>query len=359
LCLSLNIVIPHYARDLRDKKETILRHRLTDLSVRKLPHPERGSVKYWDEVTPGFGVRCTARSKSFVVMYGQDRRLKTIGKYPEISLKDARTKAQKIALLEEPRKHVTGLHGAIAAYMAECEKKNRQATVNFYRHFLQGIKDKPLAEVKASDLKDPGSHQIMTWRVFFNWAIRNELTEKNPFAHQRVSYNKRDRVLSDDEIKAVWHYDAPPYSDMVKLLLLTGQRRGQIWKLDPQWCDDGLIHFPADIMKGGRSHTIPVASMAAALMEAAPFSFNSWAKSKKKMDAATGVTEWVLHDLRRSFATIHARLGTPIHVVEEYLAHRTGTISGVAAIYVRYDFLNEMKAASINYETHLRKLISQ
>lgn len=352
-----NIDIHPYARDLRDKKETILRHRLTDLSVRKLPHPERGSMKYWDETTPGFGVRCTAKSKSFVVMYGQDRRLKTIGKYPAISLKEARSKAQKLVLLEEPRKHVTSLHDVIATYLADCEKKNRRATVDFYRHFLKGINDKPLDEVRASDLKDPGSHQIMTWRVFFNWCIRNELLEKNPFAHQRVSYNKRDRVLSDNEIKAIWNYDAPPYSNMVKLLLLTGQRRAQIWKLDPNWCDKDLVHFPAEVMKAGKAHTIPIGSMSTALLGAIPFSFNSWAKAKRRIDAETGVTDWVIHDLRRTFATIHARLGTPIHVIEEYLAHRSGTISGVAAIYVRHNFLEEMREGTSAYESFLKSTI--
>lgn len=294
-------------------------------------------------------------------MFGEKRRLKTIGKYPDISLKEARAAAHRMIALQNlpAAKRITSLQDAIARYLAECERKNRTTTVDFYRHFLKGVRDKPLDQVKSKDLKNPGSHQIMTWRVFFNWCIRHELVEKNPFAHQRVTYNQRDRVLSDDEIAAIWHYENPPYTDILKLLLLTGQRRNQIWRLDPAWYENGLLNFPASIMKSGRAHSIPVGTTAMSLLDGLPFSFNSWAKSKRRIDDVTGVTGWVVHDLRRTFATIHARLGTPIHVVEEYLAHRTGTISGVAAIYVRHNYLKEMKDAVVGYEEHLAEIVSR
>ncbi|NQW14998.1 MAG: DUF4102 domain-containing protein [Rhodobacter sp.] len=77
------------------QRETKLRIYLTDLAIRKLPNPASGDVKYWDTTTPAFGIRCTARTKSFFVVYGVGRRLTTIGRYGEISLSQARTEARR------------------------------------------------------------------------------------------------------------------------------------------------------------------------------------------------------------------------------------------------------------------------
>ena len=71
-----------------------MKMRLTDMAVKKMPYPEKGQVKYWDEITPGFGLRCSPKSKSFIVMFGEKRRLKTLGRYPNLSLSDARRDAR-------------------------------------------------------------------------------------------------------------------------------------------------------------------------------------------------------------------------------------------------------------------------
>ncbi|MEH6728947.1 MAG: Arm DNA-binding domain-containing protein, partial [Hyphomicrobiales bacterium] len=70
--------------------------RLTDLSIRQLKAPDKGQKTYFDVGLPGFGVRVSqGGSKSFVVMYGQKRRLKTVGRYPHLSLADARREAKR------------------------------------------------------------------------------------------------------------------------------------------------------------------------------------------------------------------------------------------------------------------------
>jgi integrase len=166
------------------------------------------------------------------------------------------------------------------------------------------------------------------------------------------------RVLTDEEIKSIWHYQREPYSTMLQLLLLTGQRRNQIWGLKPEWVSDDLVIFPADVMKSKRSHTIPLGKAALALTGSAPFTFNGWSKGKRRIDRVTGVSDWTVHDLRRTFATIHARIGTPIHVTEAYLDHSSGTISGVTAIYVRHDFMKEMCEAILRYEDFIFTLVS-
>ena len=65
-----------------------------------------------------------------------------------------------------------------------------------------------------------------------------------------------------------------------------------------------------------------------------------------------------MHDLRRTFATIHAKLGTPPHIIERLLNHATGQISGVALTYNRYAYIKEMKAAVPKYTDHIASIVS-
>ena len=85
--------------------------------------------------------------------------------------------------------------------------------------------------------------------------------------------------------------------------------------------------------------------------------FNGWGKSKAQIDAKLeNVDPFTLHDLRRTFATIHAKIGTPIHVTEKLLNHVSGTISGVAAVYNRHSYLDEMRDAIEQYDGYVSGL---
>lgn len=108
------------------------------------------------------------------------------------------------------------------AYLLECEGKNRKGTINGYRYHLSVVSKPFLSDVKKADIPNE-AHFIMAWKIFFNWCIRNDLIGKNPFAHVTVKYTKRDRVLSTDELIAVWNYDYPPFSNLVKMMILTSQ----------------------------------------------------------------------------------------------------------------------------------------
>jgi integrase len=87
-------------------------------------------------------------------------------------------------------------------------------------------------------------------------------------------------------------------------------------------------------------------------------SFNGWPKCKEAFDKRCGVTNWTLHDLRRTFATNLAALGVAPHVVERLLNHASGTISGVAAIYNQFKYMDEMRAAIEIWEQRLNKLLT-
>src|SRR5690606_5003762 len=220
----------------------------------------------------------------------------------EISLADARKEAMRIISAKHHRTRPSRLPALVTAFLADCEARLRPSSVQRYRDVLDKAPDKALDDVK----KDIAStaHEIKAYKALFNFAIREELYDRNPFQHVTATYGKRSRVLSDEELKKVWNYDDPPFTDMVKLLVLTGQRKNQIWRLNPKWVKDGVITFPPTVMKGKEEHIIPYGDFAAPYLERAPFSFNGWGKSKKRMDKETGVKDWTIHDLRRTFATI-------------------------------------------------------
>src|SRR3989304_2531535 len=82
-------------------------------------------------------------------------------------------------------------------------------------------------------------------------------------------------------------------------------------------------------------------------------SFCGWSKSKTAFDRACGIEHWTLHDLRRTFSTIQARIGTPPHITERILNHQVGTLTAIAKIYNRYSYLDEMREAMFKYEQEL------
>lgn len=326
----------------------VAKMKLTDITIRNLPLPKQGQQVYWDK---GLGVRVSqGGTKSFVVK--QSGKWLTLGKYPAMSLKMAREGHLRLKVSDAPQTLISSLSEARRAYLSECEQKNSPATVKQYRHFLTQVDRKKLVDVVRTDVDLGSPHAVMAWRVFFNWCIRNELTTRNPFSYVPVRWTSRSRVLSDDEVEKLYSYEYPPYSDYIKISILTGQRIGQ-WK-HYQVEGDTLV-FPATNMKNRQEHVIPLTEWSSNIIKRlAPF--NGWSKAKVRIDAHTGVTNWVHHDFRRYLSTTMASLSIPLHVTECILSHK-GQVSGVAAVYNRYNFLKEMKEALEKYEAHLHTLL--
>ena len=139
------------------------------------------------------------------------------------------------------------------------------------------------------------------------------------------------------------------------------------------WIDklEKTVTLPAELTKNGRTHSLPFGRLATEILEQVPETsdylfparsgkgpvFNGWGKSFERFcSTLVDVEPFTLHDLRRTFATAHAKLGTPIHVTERLLNHVSGTISGVAAIYNRHDYMNEMRSAQHAYEEYIASL---
>ena len=84
--------------------------------------------------------------------------------------------------------------------------------------------------------------------------------------------------------------------------------------------------------------------------------YNGWSKAKREFDEPLDLAPYTLHDLRRTYSSNLAKLGVPIHVTEKLLNHVSGTISGVAAVYNRHSYWEEMKVATAQHDEFLQRL---
>ena len=221
----------------------------------------------------------------------------------------------------------------------------------------------------------------------------------NPFADLPIakSVAKRERVLSDTEIAEIWRAvgdAASPYGTIIRLLILTGQRRGEVAGMTWSEISEDLTTWtlPGERTKNGVTHggplSPPARGLLAALLPNDPKEakcvfvssalvlpgavgtlFAGWSKSKRALDtaimnartkaaAATGAAPaplalWSVHDLRRTVATGLQRLGVRLEVTEAVLNHISGSRGGIAGVYQRHDLAAEKRAALDAWATHV------
>jgi integrase len=374
---------------------------LTDISVRALKPPEKGQVTYHDKSLPGFGLRLSqGGTRVYTLMYGADRRRVTIGKVGVISLRDARSEAKRILAehtLGKGRPTEITFSDAVESFLEASRQRNRPKTVREYQRLLNKhfrfakvlLENVTQAEVmrRINRLKNTPREQnyaFVVARVFFRWTVKNRYIDRSPIDGLSLPAvtHSRERVLSPAELGAVYSHALAfpyPFGPIVALCILTGQRRGEIAVLQWDWIDrkDQTITLPATATKNKRTHTFPYGVMASEIIEGLPelahhlfpatrshvrgkptTVFNGWSKAKQAFDMELeGVQPFTLHDLRRTFSSTLASLRVPIYVTEKLLNHSSGPISGVAAIYNRHSYLDEMREALVTYENHLASLL--
>lgn len=366
--------------------------------------------------------------KSWAVRYrhaGKPRKM-TIGGYPAIGLADARKEAQKaLRMVTEGRDpatekterekerpaHMDLMPAVLDEFVTRyVEVKNRRSYIDETKRIIEADlkprwKQKLIKTVTKRDvlnlldeIVDRGA-PTMANRVrallskFFAWAVERDIVAASPVVSIKAPSEEksRDRVLTDEEIRLIWlaaDKQGYPFGHMVKLLLLTGQRRSEV--AGAQWVEmeiegnDQLWVIPPERSKNRKEHFVPLASLALELIQALPrikpaeddkakpvYLFTTsgktpvsgFSKAKTLLDAsileiarkeatergedAEGVSiePWTFHDLRRTAASGMARLNVPVHVVEAVLNHRSGSIKGVAAVYNRYDYAAEKRTA--------------
>lgn len=380
---------------------------LNDLVVRKLAAPASGVAQFPDGKIPGFGVRVTASGvRSFYLAYrykGRTRRM-SLGRYPFTPLSAARTKAHDaVAQLGkgiDPQRERAQRRDTFAAALDDfidgyCKQHNRPSTaaeteklLRFY--FLPALSRRALRDLEKSDMTDvldgivergkmsAARHAFAAIRKFMNWCVEEGLIEQSPCAGLKApgKHKSRDRVLDEDEIARFWRATSKcdDTADIVmRLLLLTGQRCGEVCGMAWDEIDDkhALWTIPGDRTKNHKPHTVPLTPSTLALIASVPRTtsplvfpargkpeqpYAGYAKRKKALDAAAKLSGWTIHDLRRTAATGLARLGAEPHVVERILNHASGTFAGVAGVYNRFKYVEEMRSALRLWDDYLRSI---
>jgi integrase len=162
-----------------------------------------------------------------------------------------------------------------------------------------------------------------------------------------------------------------PIGAIVEVLALTGQRRDEVTRMVWAEIDEATRtwHIPADRCKNGKAHLVHLSEPVWKIIQQMPRTqeivfatagkkpFQNFGRVKRALDRRSGVTDWCLHDLRRSAVSGMARLGIPPHIADKILNHQSGTISGVAAVYQRHEFLVERKEALDRWGAHVSQLI--
>ena len=206
--------------------------------------------------------------------------------------------------------------------------------------------------------------------------MRRGLHDNNPvIGTEKRRERSRDRTLTDAELAIVWNaVRGSDYGDIVRLLILTGQRRTEIGSL--QWkeigFDENLISLPPARTKNARAHSFPMSKPVRDILKARPHTpdyvfgrdgFSDWGKCKISLDARIAelgkpLPDWTIHDLRRTFATGLQRLGVRLEVTEAILNHVGGSRGGVTGIYQRHSWAEEKRTALDAWAAHVLDVVS-
>jgi integrase len=363
--------------------------RLTEVLIRNTRPEPGGDVLIADGGCLFLRVRAggSGVSRNWVVRVkrGGTRRVHTLGSYPEVPIKQARAEAARIVALEHGTAQIT-VGEAVEQYMKAIirPKYRRTANAEVYARRLQAaLGSHSLETVRPFDVSrmvaDYGreapvaSMRMLGFvRKFFAWAVGFGYLERSPVTDIQarafgVQEEARERILSDDEVRAMWRATDQPHRPLLRFLLLTGMRIGEAQASQAEWLDaEGWLHLPASVMKNKKPHRVFVSPLARAQIErdAAPALFRSVSPTAvqaavQRWQTRHGVTDdrWTPHDLRRSFASRCGDLDVAPHVIAKALAH-TFTPSESLPVYLRSEWLDERKQAAIAMAAHVATVVA-
>ena len=274
---------------------------------------------------------------------------------------------------------------------------------------VKSIAGKPIALITRGDvaavidsaaIRSPSAALVLHshLRTVFSWALSRSLIEIDPSSGvpAPAKPKARDRVLSDEEMKAFWQAasaESWPFANIFKLLAITGQRREEVAGM--RWrevdCDAGEWTIGKDRCKNGKAHTIDLHTAAVALLDplgeamaARLIRAQAWANepdeivftttgrtavsgfsnAKERLDArmqeilGDKFQPWRTHDLRRTAASGMAALGFLPHIIERVLNHVSGAQGGLVSVYQRHEFREERKRAILAWGDRLVELVS-
>jgi integrase len=337
--------------------------------------PDEVQTDYFDEATKGLALRVSrSGTKSWTwhhTINGKRARL-TFGNYPAISLGAARAKADEARTLgPEAIAKADSFQAICEEYLTREGSKLR--TVEWRRQVLErlvhpALGGNPITEIRRSDIVrlldqiEDENGPAMANRTLgiiqkiMNWHAARSDDFRSPIVRgmARGSNVARDRILTDDELRAIWRAtDSSPFGSFVRFLLLTAARRNEAARMEWGEITSGDWTLPAARNKTNQDLIRPLSQAALAAL---PPGNGQWifvnsqgtgplvdfVRTKTKLDAACGVTGWTLHDLRRTARSLMSRAGVPSDHAERCLGH---VIGGVRGTYDRHEYHSEKAKA--------------
>ena len=409
--------------------------KLDQASLARLTLPAgRSELIVFDDKLPGFGLRIRAGGKrTWIVQYrvGAKQRRKTLGSFPTVSADRARAAAKQdlaeIQLGSDPQakkaeqraRALETLEAVAARYLRQQRERLKdrsfdQIETHLKKHWspLNGL---PVHEITRRNVaarlgeiateRGPfaANRARTTLSGLFSWAMKEGVVDANPVVGTNLQADEqpRDRVLTDSELVAIWNACRDDdYGRIVRLLMLTGQRRDEVGGMAKSEIDLGARkwNIARERTKNSRAHELPLSDLALEIVEKAfrrrgtekrdpifgdgpraadgvACGFSGWSKAKAQLDervqAATPAavkspqgtkyekaSPWRVHDLRRTVATRMADLGVLPHVVEAVLNHVSGHKAGVAGVYNRAIYAAEKRQALDLWAAHIEALLA-
>lgn len=395
------------------------RRKLTYSFINNYDAPEKRKEIY-DEVIDGMAIRITPTGhKSFVYRYRFGDKVKryTIGSFPKFSLADARDKARDLnrkindgidPLEERKEKKKEVEYYTLSALARRFKKRHlpslRQATRNEYERILdkeilpvlgdmavEKITRKEIIDLLDEIAIDRGAG-VLSNRVravlssMYSYGLDRAIVESNPVLavpKRNKSENRRDRIYDKDEIRKLWNafeQQAEPVQSIFKMLLLCGQRSGETRRMKWEHLNANNIWvIPASETKAKRTHHIPLPKMAINIINSLKILTGStdyvfasqsnrvnnqpveWLqKAVSRVRKESEVTDFRIHDLRRTAASYMAKIGVGRTVLGKILNHKE--LAGddqVTAIYDRHDYMNEKRQALNNWSQYLNEILHE
>jgi integrase len=377
----------------------------------------RPQVDYFDENTPGLALRVTAKGvKAWTLIFtslktGKRARV-TLGRYPRITLAQARTLAMEAKgqlddgndprdMLVQKGGSAMTVAGLVPLYL---EKPNRRTgqprrsikeiTRRFNFNVIRVIGNVRLAELHRRDINRVISRvmkraPVEATRVFedlrgmSHWAVGQGYLDHNPMEGMEppARASVGERVLSDDEIRTLWNglpeslARSVTCQRIVKLCLVTAQRVGEVagMQLDELDLKATTWTIPGSRSKNGHASTVPLSLLAKEIIKEAlgegPFVFprpdaagsfpaQAVARTIARASGRFGIPHWTAHDLRRTAVSMMAKLGVPPIVLGHVINHRSVTKAGVTlSVYSHYDYAAEKRQALDQWATHIQSIV--
>lgn len=367
--------------------------------------PLRERTDYFDQTVSGLALRVTEHGhRSWCFHYRSPRDGKraraTIGTYPATSLAAARGKALEakghVDAGNDPRLVLAGQASAgmtvaalVDAYLADPEKAALRSKAEIERRLrrnvLPVIGAVKLSELRRRDVRNVTDAmlrrgvKVEATRVFedvrgmVRWAVQHEYLDANPLdgMSKPAEATSSNRVLSDDEIRALWNSlpktlaKSVQCQQIIKLCLVTAQRVGEVAGIVRSELDLKAREWrlPASRVKNNHAHVVPLSDLAISIIKeamaagqgAALFPCNGSSLSpvavartilRANATGRFGIPSWSAHDLRRSALTEMARLGVAPIVLGHIANHRSTTRAGVTlSVYSQYTYDKEKRQA--------------